>query len=247
MAIKKANVITVTSVKGGTGKSTTVLNLAGVLTLKHKKTLILDLDLYSGAIAPSLNIDITTDLYALTNDMYMNRFDNIENYVCSYNEYIDVIPAPKDPRLANKIKEKYLSLVIKKAITRYDFILIDTTHCLSNINLLALDNSDLILYIVTNNLVDLKSMRSMVSIYKDMNKTNYRIVMNNSIDRNHSCFTEYDIKNIVGSKIDYTINGNFYHNNIDKFVIDGKILSLVYPKKYKVFEDIISDYLKEEK
>ena len=247
MAIKKANVITVSSVKGGTGKSTTVLNLAGVLSLRKKKTLILDLDLYSGAIAPSLNIDITTDLYGLINDMYLNKFDNIENYVCSYNKYIDVIPAPKDPRLANKIKEKYLSLVIKKASTRYDFILIDTTHCLNNINLLALDNSDLVLYLVTNNLVDLKSMRSMVSIYKDMNKSNYRIIMNNSIDRNHSCFTDYDIKNILGSNINYTIGGNFYHNNIDKYVIDGKILSLVYPKKYMVFENIISDFLKEEK
>ncbi len=247
MAIKKAHVITVTSVKGGTGKSTTVLNLAGVLSLRKQKTLILDLDLYSGAIAPSLNIDITTDLYRLINDMYMNRFDNIENYVCSYNEYIDIIPAPKDPRLANKIKNKYLSLVIKKASTRYDFILIDTTHSLSDINLLALDNSDLILYLVTNNLVDLKSMRSMVSIYKDMNKNNYRIIMNNSIDKNRSCFTNYDINNILGDNIDYTISSNFYQRNIDQYVIDGKILSLIYPQKYMVFEDIISDFLKEDK
>lgn len=247
MAIKKANIITITSVKGGTGKSTTTINLAGLLSNNKKKTLIIDLDLYSGAIAPSLNIDISTDLYALINDMYMNKFDNIENYVCTYNDYIDVIPAPKDPRLANKIKEKYLPLVIKKASTRYDFILLDTTHCLNNLNFFALDNSDLILYLITNNLVDLKSMRSMISIYKDMNKTNYRIIMNNSIDRNHSCFTEYDIKNILGSNIDYIIPSNFYHNNIDKFVIDGKILSLVYPKKYRVLENIIADLLKKEK
>ena len=126
MAIKKANVITVTSVKGGTGKTTTVLNLAGVLARKKKKVLILDLDLNSGAIAPSLNVEITTDLYRLINDMNTNKFDNIENYVCTYNEYIDLIPAPKDPRLANKINCKYLSLVIKKLSMRYDVILIDT-------------------------------------------------------------------------------------------------------------------------
>ena len=247
MAIKKAKVITVTSVKGGTGKSTTVLNLAGVLSLQKKKTLILDLNLFSGAIAPSLTVDITTDLYRLINDTSINKFDNIENYVCSYNEFIDIIPAPKDPRLANRIKNKYLSLVIKKASTRYDYILIDTTHSLDSINLLALDNSDLILYLITNNLVDLKSMRTMVSIYKDMDKTNYRIIMNNSVDRNHSCFTNYDIKNILGRDIDYTIPENFYMTNIDRFVIEGKILSLVYPKRYMVFENIISDFMKEEK
>lgn len=247
MAIKKAHVITVTSVKGGTGKSTTVLNLGGVLSLKKKKTLILDLDLYSGAIAPSLNVEINTDLYRLINDMSMNKFDNIENYVCTYNEYIDIIPAPKDPRLANKIKSKYLSLVIKKASTRYDYILIDTTHSLDDINLLALDNSDLILYLITNNLVDLKSMRSMISIYKGMEKDNYRIIMNNSIDRNHSCFTNYDIKNILGDEVDYIIPEGFYMKNIDKYVIEGKILSLVYPKKYMVFENIITDFIKDVK
>lgn len=247
MAIKKAKVVTVTSVKGGTGKSTTVLNLAGVLANKKKKTLILDLDLYSGAIAPSLNVDITTDLYRLINDMNMNKFDNIENYVCSYQSYIDIIPAPKDPRLANKIKNKYLSLVIKKASTRYDYILIDTTHSLDDINLLALDNSDLILYLITNNLVDLKSMRSMVSIYKDMEKTNYRIILNNSIDKNHSCFTGYDIKNILGREIDYVIPENFYVKNIDKVVIDGKILSLENPKKYCLYEEMLADVIKEEK
>ena len=48
MALNNAKVITVTSVKGGTGKSTTVLNLAGVLSEIGKKTIIVDLDLYSG-------------------------------------------------------------------------------------------------------------------------------------------------------------------------------------------------------
>ena len=81
---------------------------------------------------------------------------------------------------------------------------------------------------------------------------NVRDVLNNtnakSILFNNQKIPLEDFLALYGRKVmavDY--DGNFYHNNIDKFVIDGKILSLVYPKKYKVFEDIISDYLKEEK
>ena len=99
MAIPKAKVITIASVKGGTGKTTTALNLAGTYSLMKKKTLILDFDLYSGGIALSLNIDITSDLYKLAYDMSVNEYKNINDYILNYNEYIDIIPAPKDQKI----------------------------------------------------------------------------------------------------------------------------------------------------
>ena len=45
----KAKTITITSVKGGTGKTTTVLNIAGLLSTRKLRTIIVDLDLHSGA------------------------------------------------------------------------------------------------------------------------------------------------------------------------------------------------------
>ena len=73
MALNKAKVITVTSVKGGTGKTTTVLNLAGFLSEMKLRTIIVDLDLYSGSIAAMLNLDKGSDIYTLCED-YMNMF-----------------------------------------------------------------------------------------------------------------------------------------------------------------------------
>ena len=50
-------IITVSSVKGGVGKTTLTLNLAGLYFLMKKKVLIIDLDLYAGGIATCLNIN----------------------------------------------------------------------------------------------------------------------------------------------------------------------------------------------
>ena len=51
-------IVTVSSVKGGVGKTTLTTNLAGIYFLLKKKVLIIDLDLYAGGIATILNVSI---------------------------------------------------------------------------------------------------------------------------------------------------------------------------------------------
>ena len=170
MAIKKSKIITIASVRGGTGKTTTALNLAGTYSTLNKKTLILDFDLYSGGIALSLDVDIKTDLYKLAYDMSANDYKNIDDYILKYNDNIDIIPAPKDPRYASKIETKYINTIIKKVNMKYDVIIIDTNHFLDATNLILFDKSDTIIYVINNSPLDLKNMKSMIAIHKDMEK-----------------------------------------------------------------------------
>lgn len=225
MAVKQADVLTITSVKGGTGKTTTTLNIAGILSNIGKKVLIIDLDLYTGGIACSLNIDNDKDLFLLVTDMNNNKFDYLENYIVKYSDNIDVLPSPKDPRDASKISPKYLNVIISKAKMKYDVVLIDTNHLLTDSNLIILDNSDTILYCLSNDPIDIKNMKSMTSIFRDMENDNYKILLNNSLCKNKNKLNNYDIKNIIKSKIDFEIPKSLYEKNIDKFVLDGKIMT----------------------
>lgn len=251
MSLNKAKVFTITSVKGGVGKTTTLINLAGIYSKLGKNVLIIDLDFYSSDIAASLNIKYDKDIYNLYEDLENKKFDYIENYISNYNDLIKVLPAPKDPRFARKIDSKVLKLILYKVSMKFDLILIDTNHILTDINLFALDYSDQILYVINNDFINLKSMKSMVSILADMNKTNYKIILNNSNCKGKSYFNKYDIKSIINKNINYIIPDSFFTKNYDKYLIDGKIMTLSdslckkNKKAIKIYNLIATDLLKE--
>ena len=82
-------IISVSSVKGGVGKTTILLNLAGIYCELGKRVLIIDMDLFSGGIAISLDIKNTKDIFMLVDSMANNRFTELSKYVTSYNSNID--------------------------------------------------------------------------------------------------------------------------------------------------------------
>ena len=113
MASKNGKVVCVSSVKGGVGKTILSINLAGIYHLLGKRVLLIDLDLYSGGIATCLDIKNKKDIFMLADSINNNRFTTLADYVTKYNENIDVLASPKDPRMANKVTGKYLPLIFE--------------------------------------------------------------------------------------------------------------------------------------
>ena len=227
MSMKKnGKIISISSVKGGVGKTTMTINLAGIYHLMNKKVLIIDTDFYSGGISTWLDIKNKKDIYMMVDSIANNRYTSIKDYVTSYNKNIDVLASPRDPRSALKIDSKYLPIIFEFAKREYDVILVDTNHIMNEVNLNVLDNSYMSLFIITNDLIDLKNMKNIVSIFKDTDKNNYLVCLNNSRDTGRDYLSLFDIRNIIKCNIDYTISNSFYIKNIDKYVLDGEILTL---------------------
>ena len=224
MKATKGKIITITSTKGGVGKTIALLNLAGTYEKLGYKTLVIDLDLYGGAIATYLNSNNDKTIFNLVEDLTNNRYNTIDEYLFSYSDKIDIIAAPKDPRMASKIDSKYIPLILRNVIYKYDVILIDTTHNLNEVNIVTLDNSDSILYMFTNDTFDLKNTKSFISIMKDIGNDNYYTILNESVHPGRSNYSLFDIRNNIKSNVDFTISKSMYIRNIDKFILDGKIL-----------------------
>ena len=226
MASRNGKIISVSSVKGGVGKTTMAINLAGIYYSMGMKVLIIDADFFSGGVSVWLDIRNKKDIYMLINSIANNMYTTLSDYVTSYNDGIDVLASPRDPRSAMKIESKYIPIIFEFARKVYDVIIVDTNHIMNEINLMILDNSYMSLFMITNDLIDLKNMKSIVSIFKDTDKTNYLVCLNNSRDTGRDYISLFDMRNIIKCNIDYTISNNFYIKNIDKYVMDGEILTL---------------------
>ena len=251
MNLKKGKVISITSTKGGVGKSLTTLLLANTYNSLGYSTLIIDMDLYSGSLATILNSNNEKTVFNLVEDLSNNRYEKLEDYVYKYNDKLDLLAAPKDPRSINKFDPKYISIIISTAIYKYDVVLIDTSHILNTVNIVTLDNSDSILYMLTNNISDLKNSKTFSSIIKDTELDNCYFVLNEAISNDKSYFSMYDIKNIIKHNIDYVIPKNMYIKNINKYLMDEKTIleykNILYKDKKninlfkKLAEDLIKD------
>ncbi len=247
---KRGKIITITSMKGGVGKSATTLLLSAIYKNLSKKVLIMDLDLYSGSIAFSLNAEVKYSIYNVSDDIANNRFKGINSeYIYHYDEYIDILASPKDPRQASKIDKNCIEVLLNNLSSYYDVILIDTNHILDIFNMVAFEYSDKIVNVFTNDAIDLKGTKTFISICKNIGVDNLTLVLNNAIDNRKNYFSDYDIKGIIKSNIDYIIPSSLYIRNYDSYIVDGTLMKTLIKlkstskKSYSIVEKLALNLL----
>lgn len=231
----KGKTICLFSPKGGVGKTTIAMNLAGLIAMKKEKVLLIDFDVFNGGLSLLIDENITKTIYHLTDDLSNNRYKEFNNYIHKYNENIDILCAPKDPRQGSKIDGRYIEHILEKASLNYNYIIIDTSSVLDEINLTTLDIVDEIIFVTTNDIMSIKNLRNILNIFKDNEINNYKVILNNSFDFKVPYFSLLEIKKIIGANIDYSLSTSFFIKDITRLLYECKIpvLDNTTRKKYK--------------
>ena len=171
-----AHIISITSLKGGVGKTTTAVNLAASFAMLEKKTLIIDCD-PQGNAAIGLGIDkshIPNSIAEALNDK-VNIQDAIYNTALKYLNCI-----PSDYRLAyleKAIQKQYLinpEKILKNKLRAleniYDYIIIDTPSAVDFLTKCALTASKWVVIPLTYEFYTIETLTYSIMRIKEVKK-----------------------------------------------------------------------------
>jgi len=160
------HIVVVYSPQGGAGKTTVATNLAASLMRADTKVLLIDADLQFGDVGVFLNLSAQATITTLIKTAFEEELDTdlVENVLIKHDSGLKVLLSPPTPQEAIAIDPQAILALVGKIRALFDFVIIDTSTDLSDLNLGLFDMADRIVLVLPPTLLALKNMRIVLNV-----------------------------------------------------------------------------------
>ncbi len=181
----KGKIVTVYSPKGGVGCTTLAVNLALTLNNGDTRVALVDGNLQFGDVAVFVNEQGKNTILDLAPRADELDPEIVEEVMIKHAASgLHILAAPGKPENAEKVSSTQFSRVLEFLCQMYSYVIVDTSSLLTEHTLGAIDLSDLIVLVTTQDIPAIKNCRLFLDLLQTMGVEKNRIMfMMNRYDK----------------------------------------------------------------
>lgn len=199
-------VIGVFSPKGGVGRTTVAVNLAVAAATLGKRVALVDASFQFGDIGVLLNLNPRNKSIAdLATELQQGEAESLDTFMVSHSSGVRVLLAPPKPEQAELIGPESVRKVIDRLRQDNELVVVDCPATFNEPTIAVLDQSDLILTLLTLEITSVKNMRLFLEVAEQLGygKDKIRLVLNRADST--LGIRVADVEHSIGRKVDHTI------------------------------------------
>jgi len=203
-ATKLGRMVAVLGLKGGSGKTLTVANLAAALAAAGQRVAVVDLDLQFGDIGLALGLPPERTLYDLLRAGGSLDAQKVEDFMVVHKSGVHVLLAPTRPDQGGLITPDFLREVYPLLRETHDFVLLDTPPSFTPEVIAAVDSARDVCVVSMLDALSLKNSRIGLETLQRLDYTGrVRLVLNRA-DSNVG-ISRSDVVEIIGRAPDVLV------------------------------------------
>jgi len=162
---KRAQVVSVFSLKGGVGRSTLAANLAVALRNQgDREVILLDGNLLYGDIGVMLNVTDNKTIGDIVKHYDTLDRDLVSDVLATHSSGIKVMLAPPDPQTGEQVTADHMRTILQHLHHMAEYIVIDTRPSFDDATIALLDHSDVIILVLTLELTAIKAAKQYLEL-----------------------------------------------------------------------------------
>jgi len=165
----KGKIVTIYSPKGGTGCTTLAVNLALTLNNEDTRVALVDGNLQFGDVAVFINEQGKNTIIDLAPRAEELDPEIVEEVMLKHaTSGLHVLAAPSRPEYAEKVSSGQFAKVLEYLRQMYAYVVVDTASLLTDVTLAAIDVSDLIVLVTTQDIPSIKNCRLFLDLLQTL-------------------------------------------------------------------------------
>lgn len=168
-SVPKGKIITVYSPKGGAGCTTIAVNLALTLHNEDTRVALVDGNLQYGDVAVFMNEQGKNTIIDLAPRAEELDPEIVEEVMLKHAASgLHILAAPPRPEYAEKVSSGQFTRVLEYLTQIYSYVVVDTTSYLNDVTLAAIDVSDVVVLVTTQDIPSIKNCRLFLDLSQTM-------------------------------------------------------------------------------